>query len=133
MARASCPASPVPGPDRDPGSSFADPPVGLVDWETWLALDVDEDEAPPEDGEEYLDPEGCELPWGEDLAALVAETDQIMAGRAADAEYLGRPETAELAGAMLADEARKRGPRGPLLPGSAEPLPGVSSGPAGGF
>jgi hypothetical protein len=35
----------------------------------------------------------------------VAETDQIMAGRAADAEFLKRPETAELAGAVLADEA----------------------------
>src|SRR5581483_3590978 len=38
-----------------------------------------------------------------------------------------------LAGAMLADEARRRGPRGPGLPGSAERVPGVSSGPAGGF
>ncbi len=56
-----------------------------------------------------------------------------MAGRAADAEFLARPETAELAGAVLADEAEKRGPRGPGLPGSAERVPGVSSGPAGGF
>jgi hypothetical protein len=46
---------------------------------------------------------------------------------------MGRPQTAELAGAVLADEARKRGPRGPGLPGSAERIPGVSSGPAGGF
>ena len=56
-----------------------------------------------------------------------------MAERAADAEFLARPETAELAGAVLADEAEKRGPRGPGLPGSAERVPGVSSGPAGGF
>jgi hypothetical protein len=49
------PASPAPGPDRDPGSCSAGPFVDLVDWEDWLALDVDEDEAPPEDGKEYLD------------------------------------------------------------------------------
>src|SRR6185437_4050825 len=72
-------------------------------------------------------------PWDEDLAAIVAETDQVMAERVADAAYLACPQTAELAGAMLADEARKRGPRGPGLPGSAERLPGVSSGPGGGF
>ena len=83
--------------------------------------------------EEDPDPESSELPWGEDLAAIEAETDQIMAGRAADAEFLARPETAELAGAVLAAEAERRGPRGPGLPGSAERVPGVSSGPAGGF
>jgi hypothetical protein len=107
--------------------------VGLIDWEDWLALDADEDEAPPQDGEEYLDPDGCELPWGEDPTAIVAETDQVMAERVADAEFLARPGTAELAGAVLADEARRRGPRGPGLPGSAGRIPGVSSGPAGGF
>jgi uncharacterized protein DUF222 len=127
------PASPAPGPDRGPGSCPAGLPVGLIDWEDWLALDADEGEAPPEDGEEYPDPDGCEVPWGEDLAAIVAETDRIMAERAADAEFLARPGTAELAGAVLADETRKRGPRGPGLPGSAERIAGVSSGPAGGF
>jgi len=104
-------------------------PVSL---EEWLAWDPDEDE-PPGFCEDDLDPEGSGLPWDEDLAAIVAETDQIARERAADAACLGRPETAELAGAMLADEARKRGPRGPGLPGSAERVPGVSSGPAGGF
>ncbi|HET9971680.1 MAG TPA: DUF222 domain-containing protein [Streptosporangiaceae bacterium] len=104
-------------------------PVSL---EEWLAWDVDEDE-PPGFDEDDLEPEGSGLPWDEDLAAIVAETDQVMAERAADAAYLGRPETAELAGAMLADEACRRGPRGPGLPGSAERIPGVSSGPAGGF
>ena len=127
------PASPAPGPDHGLGSCPAGLPVGLIDWEDWLALDADEGEAPPEDGEDCLDPEGSEFPWGEDLAALVAETDQVMAERAADAEFLARPGTAELAGAVLADEARRRGPRGPGLPGSAERVPGVSAGPAGGF
>jgi hypothetical protein len=104
-------------------------PVSL---EEWLAWDPDEDE-PPGFCEDDLDPEGSGLPWDEDLAAIVAETDQVMAGRAADAAFLGRAETAELAGAMLADEARKRGPRGPGLLGSAERIAGVPSGPAGGF
>jgi uncharacterized protein DUF222 len=103
-----------------------------VPLEEWLAWDGDEDE-PPAFCEDDLDPEGSGLPWDEDLAAIVAETDQVMAGRAADAEFLARAETAELAGALLADEARKRGPRGPGLPGSAERIPGVWSGPAGGF
>jgi len=107
-------------------------PVSQEDWEAWLALDLDEDEPPGLD-EEDLDPEGSELPWGENLAAIEAETDQIMAERVADAEFLARPGTAELAGAVQADEARRRGPRGPGLPGSAEKVPGVSSGPAGGF
>src|SRR5581483_4405669 len=100
--------------------------------EEWLSLDVDEDEPPGLD-EDDLDPESSALPWGEDLAAIVAGTDQVMAGRAADAEFLARPETAELAGAVLAAEAERRGPRGPGLPGSAGRVPGVSSGPAGGF
>jgi hypothetical protein len=127
------PASPSPGPDQDPESLPLGPSGDLADWEAWLALDLDDGEPPPEGSEGYLDPEGSELPWGEDLAAIVAETDQIAAERAADAEYLARAGTAELAGAVLADEARWRGPRGPGLPGSAERLPGVSSGSAGGF
>jgi len=100
--------------------------------EEWLAADLGEDDPPP-DGDGYLDPDGCELPWDEDLAAIEAEAGRIMAGRAADEEFLARPETAELAGAVLAGEAERRGPRGPGLPGSAERVPGVSSGPAGGF
>jgi hypothetical protein len=100
--------------------------------EEWLASDSDDVE-PPDFCEDDLDPEGSALPWDEDLAAIVAETDRIAAERAADAEFLACPGTAELAGAVLADEARKRGPRGPGLPGSIERIPGVSSGPAGGF
>ena len=86
-----------------------------------------------EPGDGYIDPEDDVLPWDEDLAAIEAETDRVMAERAADAEFLARAETAELAGAVIADEARRRGPRGPGLLGSAERVPGVSSGPAGGF
>ncbi len=73
-------------------------------FEEWLAADLGEDEPPP-DGDGYLDPEGSELPWDEDLAAITAGTGRIAAERAADAEWLARPGTAELAGAVLADEA----------------------------
>ncbi|MGD0241187.1 MAG: DUF222 domain-containing protein [Streptosporangiaceae bacterium] len=100
--------------------------------EEWLASDPGSDEPPP-DGDGYLDPDSDELPWDEDLAAIIAETDRIAAERAADAEFLAQAGTAELAGAVLADAAEKRGPRGPGLPGSASLVPGVSSGPAGGF
>jgi hypothetical protein len=63
MARACCPASPVPGPDQDPGSLPLGPTGDLADWEAWLALDPDDGEPPPdEDGDGYLDPDGCELP-----------------------------------------------------------------------
>ncbi|MGD0245165.1 MAG: hypothetical protein ABSB59_33235, partial [Streptosporangiaceae bacterium] len=85
------PASPVPGPDQDPGSLPLGPTGDLADWEAWLALDLDDGEPPPEDSEGYLDPDGCELPWDEDLAAIEAEAGRIMAGRAADEEFLARP------------------------------------------
>jgi hypothetical protein len=102
------------------------------EWEALLAASLDEPE-PPEDGEEHLDPEGSVLPPDEDLGAIEAEAARFAAERLADERYLARPETAELAGMVAADQARKRGPRGPGLPGSAELVPGVSGGPAGGF
>ena len=125
----------VPRPGARPEPECWEPVITRPDpvsLEEWLSWDVEEDE-PPDFDEDDLDPEGSALPWDEDLAAIVAETDQIAADRAADAACLARAETAELAGAMLADEARRRGPRGPGLSGSAERVPGVSSGPAGGF
>ncbi|HEU5387041.1 MAG TPA: DUF222 domain-containing protein [Streptosporangiaceae bacterium] len=138
MPRVPAPADPgqgVPRPGARPEPECWEPVITRPDpvsLEEWLSWDVDEDE-PPDFDEDDLDPEGSALPWDEDLAAIVAETDLIAAERAADAAFLARAEAAELAGAMLADEARKRGPRGPGLPGSAERIPGVSSGPAGGF
>src|SRR5689334_23123821 len=138
MPRVPAPADPgrgVPRSGERPEPECWEPVITRPDplsLEEWLASDSDDGE-PPDFCEDGLDPEGSALPWDEDLAAIVAETDQIMAERAADAEFLARAETAELAGAMLADEARRRGPRGPGLSGSAERTPGVSSGPAGGF
>jgi hypothetical protein len=140
-------ASPAPGPDENPeftpAGSLTEPdrwepvitrpdPMSPGEWEALLAASVDEPE-PPEDGEEHLDPEGSVLPPDEDLAVIEAEAARFAAERAADAEYLARAETAELAGMVAADQARKRGPRGLGLPGSADQVPGVSGGPAGGF
>jgi hypothetical protein len=102
------------------------------EWEALLAAGLDEAE-PPEDGDEHLDPESSVLPPDEDLAAIEAETDLFATERLADQQYLAQEETAELAGRVAADQARKRGPRGPALPGSADRVPGVSDGPAGGF
>ena len=121
-------AQPEPGPWK-PVITRPDP-MSREDWEAWLALDPPD----PEPGGRVRRSRRTDvLPWDEDLAAIEAETDRIAAERAADAECLARPETAELAGAVIADEARRRGPRGPGLPGSADRVPGVSSGPAGGF
>ncbi len=139
----SCSASPVPGPHEEPGFLPAGPvsewepvitrpdPMSAGEWEALLAASLDEVELPGDEG--YLDPEGCVLPPDEDLAVIEAETDRFAAERSADARYLARAETAELAGQIAADHARKRGPRGPGLPGSADLALGVSGGPAGGF
>jgi hypothetical protein len=108
-------------------------PMSPGDWEAVLAVGLDEVEPPGDDDEGYLDPEGSILPPDEDLAAVEAEADRFAAEHCADARYLVRAETAELAGRVAADQARQRGPRGPGLPGSADLVPGVSGGPAGGF
>jgi hypothetical protein len=108
-------------------------PMSPGEWEALLAASWDEVEPLGDDGEECLDPEGCALPPDEDLAVIEAEAARFAAELAADAVFLARAETAELAGRVAADQARKRGPRGPGLPGSADRVPGVSGGPAGGF
>jgi hypothetical protein len=106
-------------------------PMSPSEWEAVLAASVDEVEPPDDEG--YLDPEGCVLPPDEDLAAIEAVAGRFAAEHRADARYLVAAETAELAGRMAADQARRQGPRGPGLPGSADLAPGISSGPAGGF
>ncbi len=103
MPRKPVPANPGRGasrPGAPPEPDWWEPVITRPDpvsLEEWLAWDADEDE-PPGFDEDDLDPEGSALPWDEDLAAIVAETDQVMAERAADAEFLARPQTAELAG-----------------------------------
>ena len=102
-------ASPDPGPDEVPG--------------------LDEDE-PPDPDEEYDDPEHPAMPWDLDVAAIWAETGELAAEDAADAENLAeRGLLAELA----AVDAGTRGRRGPGQPGSARRVPGCSDSPAGGF
>ena len=86
-------------------------PMSPAEWEALLAASLDEVEPPGDDEDE--DPESCALPWDEDLAVIEAETARIAAERAADAEFLALEDTAELAGRVAADQARKRGPRGP--------------------
>jgi hypothetical protein len=127
------PSGAQPEPDHwEPVITRPDPmPPG--EWEALLAASVEEPEPPPEDGEEHLDPEGSVLPPDEDLAVIEAEASRFAAERAADAACFTREETAELAGASAASEARKSGPRGLGLPGSANQIPGMSGGPAGGF
>ena len=98
-------------------------PMSPGEREALLAASPDEPES-AEDGEEHPDPEGSVLPPEEDLAVIEAEAARFAGERAADAQYLAREETAELAGMVAADQARKRGPRGPGLPGSAELVPG---------
>jgi hypothetical protein len=120
-----------PEPDRREPVITRPDPMSPAEWEALLAASLDEVE-PPAD-EEYLDPDGSVLPPDEDLAVIEAEAGQFAAERRADARYLARAETAELAGVVAADQARKRGPRGPGLPGSADLVPGISGGPAGGF
>jgi hypothetical protein len=107
----SAPASPGPGPDEDP----------------WLDLDEGE---PPGPDEEYDDPEHPAMPWNLDVAAIWAETGELAAADAADAENLTR--RGDLA-ALAAADAGNRGRRGPGQPGSARRVPGCSGSPAGGF
>ena len=65
-----------------------------------------------------------------DVAAIVAETDELAAEDAADA---GNPDRRELLAALAAADARTRGRRGPGQPGSARRVPGWSDSSAGGF
>src|ERR1700722_4096129 len=89
-------AQPEPAP-WEPVTTRPDP-MSPSEWEALLAASLDEVE-PPEDGEEYLDPESCVLPPDEDLALIEAEAGRFAAERFADARYLAQEETAELAGA----------------------------------
>src|ERR1700761_3914525 len=122
-----------PEPDsREPVFTRPDP-VSAEEWQALAGRDVIDEFDPDrfQDEDEFWGP-GEDL-TGADLAALEAEADRLEAERELDAAFLADPATAELAGAVLAGEARKRGPRGPGLPGSAGRVPGSSSGPAAGF
>jgi len=70
------------------------------------------------------------MPWDLDVAAIWAETGELAAADAADAENLAR--RGDLA-ALAAADAGLRGRRGPGQPGSARRVPGCSGSPAGGF
>ena len=70
------------------------------------------------------------MPWDLDVAAIWAETGELAAADATDAENLAR--RADLA-ALAAAEAGLRGRCGPGQPGSARRVPAWSGSPAGGF
>ena len=80
--------------------------------------------------EEYDDPEHPAMPWDLDVAAIWAETGELAAADAADAENLARQ---GLLAGLAASDAGTRGRRGPAQPGSARRVPGSSGSPAGGF
>ena len=112
----SVPAPADPGWDEDPAWLDRDP-MTAAEREAWLdrlcALDDDRSDQP----EEYLDPESCAPPPGQD--ELTAEELAGIAGAAADE--------------MLALDAASTGRRGPGQAGSARVFPGESASRAAGF
>jgi hypothetical protein len=128
-----------PGMPAGPGDypSLGSPEWRLVpqspDWPEWLAGDdAHADDEYPGDPDEYEDPDNAPPPGLDDaqLAALIAEAQEITAEQARAAEIwarLGRTGVVAAAGAVCA------GRRGPGMPGSAESFPGEYAGPAAGF
>src|SRR5579871_5136661 len=121
-------ARPGAQPGPDPVVTCPDP-MSAEEWQARADLDAAGDFDPDrfQDEDEFWGP-GEDM-TGADLAALEDEADRLEAERELDAAFLADPATAELAGAVLAGEADKRGARGPGLPGSAGRVSGSSSGP----
>jgi hypothetical protein len=127
-----------PGMPAGPGDypSLGSPEWRLVpqspDWPEWLAGDdAHADDEYPGDPDEYEDPDNAPPPGLDDaqLAALIAEAQEITAEQARAAEIwarLGRTGVVAAVGAVCA------GRRGPGMPGSAESFPGEYAGPAAG-
>jgi Domain of unknown function (DUF222) len=115
-----------PDPDPDPDSSDQAPAGRDEAWEAWLASrERREDDEPLE-----FEDEGAYHDGPDELAEIIAEARQASADHsAAEANIAASCQTAALAaGASVA-----MGRRGPGMPGSAEPLAGVYSGPGGAF
>jgi hypothetical protein len=96
-----------------------------MDDPAYLALQAG-DEDP---GDLDLDPEDAPPPEA-DLGELAAEADRIAAAEAREAAVLAG---AGLTAAVAADAASAAGRRGPGMPGSARPVPGVYASRASGF
>ena len=101
----SAPASPDPGPDEVSG------------------LNEDEPAGPDE---EYDDPEHPAMPWDLDVAAIWAETDELAAADAADAENLARRGDQAVLAALAAADA---GAGAVAVPGSPGPRAGFPAAP----
>jgi hypothetical protein len=118
------PVSPDPGRDEDPRLVPAWPE--WMDDPAYLALRAG-DEDP---GELDLDDPDDGPPPEVDPGELAAEADRITAEEAREAAVLAG---AGLTGAVAADAAAAAGRRGPGMPGSARPVPGVYASRASGF
>jgi Domain of unknown function (DUF222) len=119
------PVSPDPGRDEDPRPAPAWP--AWMDDPAYLALRAgDEDPGDPGLDEDPEDAPPPEVDPGE----LAAEADRITAEQAREAAVLAQ---AGLTAAVAADAAAAAGRRGPGMPGSARPVPGVYASRASGF
>jgi Domain of unknown function (DUF222) len=112
----SVPAPADPGWDEDPVWLDRDP-MTAAEREAWLDRLCALDDDPSDQPEEYLDPESCAPPPGQD--ELTAEELAGIAEAAADE--------------LLAAEAATTGRRGPGQAGSARVFPGESASRAAGF
>src|ERR1700677_3142467 len=119
------PPGPVPqDPGRDEDPRPVPPCPDWMDDPAYLAMRAaDEDPDDPEDPEDAPPPDV-------DDDELTAGADQITADQARRAAVLAR---LGLTAAMASDAAAVTGRRGPGMPGSAEPFPGVYTSRASGF
>ena len=112
----SVPAPADPGRDEDPAWLDRDP-MTAGEREAWLDRLCAQDDDPADAPQEYLDPESCAPPPGQD--ELTAEELAGVAEAAADE--------------MLGLDAASTGRRGPGQVGSARVFPGASDSRAAGF
>jgi hypothetical protein len=120
---------PDPEPDESQAPAGADPLEDLQGWAAYLASW--ESEEAPSDAELYPDM----YPGPDDPPPEGETEDDIIAARAIAVEQAAAEEHIARLGltAAMAADAAAIGRRGPGMPGSAHQLPGVYTGPAGGF
>src|SRR5271170_2190594 len=121
------PVSPDPGRDEDPRP--VPPWPDWMDDPAYLAARP-EDEDPGDPDLDLADDPDDAPPPDVDPGELTAGADQVTADQARLAAVLAR---LGLTAAMASDAAAVTGRRGPGMPGSAEPFPGVYASRASGF
>jgi hypothetical protein len=123
------PASSSSGRDVDPARELPEPVptpdwMSEEDWQAWCDASAAVAVEPGTFEDEFIDPAE------DDIAAVIAEAEAAAAQEAAAAAHIaGMGETP----AMSAVASSLAGRRGPGQPGSEKVLPGVYSGPGGGF